>query len=281
MPEIELTAGTIEYEDSGGDGPVLVLLGGLVMDGSVWDPLVEELRGEHRCIVPTLPLGAHRQAMRPDAALSLQGLPTIVRELLERLELEDVTLVQNDHAAAIVLAGEKPQRVARLVISSCEAFENYPPGLPGKNVRATAFVPGGIYVTMQAMRIRALRRLPIAFGWMAKHPLPAELLDRWFQPLQTQAAVRRDFRKYVTGGRRRQMVEACERLRSFTCPTLVVWTPEDKVQRPEHGKRFAALLPDARLVEVADSYTLIMRDQPQAFARAIREFVQQTAEVVA
>ena len=279
MAELELTAGTIEYEDSGGDGPVLVLLGGLVMDGSVWDPLVEQLRGEYRCVVPTLPLGAHRKAMRPDADLSLQGFAAMVRELLERLDLEEVTLVQNDHAAAIVLAGENPPRVARLVISSCEAFENYPPGLPGKNVRATAFIPGGIYLTMQAMRIRALRRLPIAFGWMAKHPLPAELLDRWFEPLQTQAAVRRDFRKYVTSGRRRQMVDACERLRSFARPALVVWTPEDKVQRPEHGKRFAALLPDARLVEIADSYTLIMRDQPQAFARAIREFVQETAEV--
>src|SRR5664280_1458133 len=123
----------------------------------------------------------------------------------------DVTLVQNDHAAALVLAGENPDRVARLVISSCEAFENYPPGLPGKNVRMTAFVPGGIFLTMQALRIRALRRLPIAFGWMAKHPLPDELLDRWFAPLQRQRAVRRDLRKYVTGGRRRQMVEVCGR----------------------------------------------------------------------
>jgi pimeloyl-ACP methyl ester carboxylesterase len=281
MAELELTAGAIEYEDSGGDGPVLVLLGGLVMDGSVWDPLVEQLRGDYRCVVPTLPLGAHRKAMRADADLTLHGFAEMVRELLERLELEDVTLVQNDHAAALVLAAENTARVARLVISSCEAFENYPPGLPGKNVRATAFLPGGIYLTMQAMRIRALRRLPIAFGWMAKHPLPDELLDRWFAPLQRQAAVRRDFRKYVTSGRRRQMVEVCERLRAFKRPALVVWTPEDKVQRPEHGKRFAALLGDARLVEIADSYTLIMRDQPQAFAQAIREFVQETAGIAA
>jgi pimeloyl-ACP methyl ester carboxylesterase len=277
MPEIELTAGTIEYEDSGGDGPVLLLLGGLVMDGSVWDPLVAELSADHRCIVPTLPLGAHRKAMRPDADLSLEGFARMVAELLQRLDLHDATLVQNDHAAAIVLAGENPERVARLVISSCEAFENYPPGLPGKNVRLTAFAPGGIYLTMQAMRVRALRRLPISFGWMAKHPLPDDLLDRWLRPLQTQRAVRRDLRRYVTGGRRRQMLDACEALRAFTRPTLVVWTPEDKVQRPEHGRRFAELLPDARLVEIADSYTLIMRDQPESFARAIREFVRETA----
>ena len=73
------------------------------------------------------------------------------------------------------------------------------------------------------------------------------------------------------------MVDVCERLRSFDRPALVVWTPEDKVARPEHGRRFAELLPDARLVEIADSYTLIMRDQSVAFARAIREFVRETA----
>ncbi|MHB8235740.1 MAG: alpha/beta fold hydrolase [Solirubrobacteraceae bacterium] len=281
MAELELTAGTIEYSDTGGPGPVLVLLGGLVMDGSVWDPVVDDLRKDHRCVVPTLPLGAHRKAMNADADLTLQGFARMVAELLERLELEDVTLVQNDHAAALVLVAENPVRVSRLVISSCEAFENYPPGLPGKNVRMTAFVPGGVFLTMQALRVRALRRLPIAFGWMAKHPLPDALLDRWLQPLQQQRAVRRDFRKYVTSGRRRQMVEVCERLREFSRPTLVVWTPEDKVQRPEHGRRFVELLPDARLVEIADSYTLIMRDQPLAFARAIREFVREPAPTAA
>jgi pimeloyl-ACP methyl ester carboxylesterase len=122
MPRVELTAGTIEYEDTGGAGPTLVLLGGLVMDGSVWEPMVAELRENHRCVVPTLPLGAHRVPMRPDADLSLEGFADMVAELLERLELQDVTLVQNDHAAAIVLAGRRPERVGRLVISSCEAF---------------------------------------------------------------------------------------------------------------------------------------------------------------
>jgi pimeloyl-ACP methyl ester carboxylesterase len=280
MPEIELTAGTIEYEDSGDEGPVLVLLGGLIMDASVWDPLVAELRGEFRCVAPTLPLGAHRKAMRPDADLSLPGFARMIAELLERLDLREATLVTNDHAAALVLAGGGDPalaRVARLVISSCESFENYPPGLPGKNARATAWLPGGAFLAGQAMRFGALRRSPIGFGWMAKHPLPEALLDRWFAPLQQQRGVRRDFRRYVTGGRRREMVEFCERLRGFTRPTLVVWTPEDKVQRPEHGRRFAELLPDARLVEIADSYTLIMRDQPRAFARAIREFVRDTA----
>jgi pimeloyl-ACP methyl ester carboxylesterase len=88
--------------------------------------------------------------------------------------------------------------------------------------------------------------------------------------------VRRDLRKYAAGARRHQMLRVCERLSSFDRPALVVWTPEDRVQRPGHGRRLAELLPAARLVEIPDSYTLIMRDQPVAFARVIREFVRET-----
>src|SRR5438105_10042556 len=276
MPELGLTAGLFDYEDTGGEGPVLVLLGGLVMDGSVWDPVVEELRADHRCVVPTLPLGSHRHPMRRDADLSLRAYGRMVAELLERLDLTDVTLVQNDHAAALALAGERPERVARLVISSCEAFENYPPGLPGKNMRVTAMVPGALLLSMQAMRVRAIRRLPIALGWMSKRALPDELVDGWLRPLQTQRGVRRDLRRYCAGARRREMIAGCVRLTRFDRPALVVWTPEDRVQRPEHGRRLAELLPDARLVEIADSYTLIMRDQPQQFAHAVRDVVHET-----
>jgi pimeloyl-ACP methyl ester carboxylesterase len=166
MSEVELSAGTIEYDDTGGDGPVLVFLHGVAMDGSVWAPVVADLRRDHRCVVPTLPLGAHRRPMRRDADLSLRGFGRMTAELLERLGLEEVTLVQNDHGAVLALAGDDPRRVARLVVSSCEAFENYPPGLPGKNLRMAAMVPGGLFVAMQAMRLPACaaRRLASA-GW--------------------------------------------------------------------------------------------------------------------
>jgi pimeloyl-ACP methyl ester carboxylesterase len=100
--------------------------------------------------------------------------------------------------------------------------------------------------------------------------VPDQLIDRWLLPLQTRRGVRRDLRRYASSARRRQMLEVCERLRSFDRPALVVWTPEDRVQRPDHGRGLADLLPDAQLVEIPDSYTLIMRDQPAAFARGPR-----------
>src|SRR5260370_38779306 len=100
MTEIELSSGTIEYEDTGGDGPVLVLLHGLMMDASLWDGPIGDLSADHRCVAPTLPLGAHRHAMRAGADLSLPGIARLVAEFLDRLDLHAVTLVGNDTGGA-------------------------------------------------------------------------------------------------------------------------------------------------------------------------------------
>jgi len=273
MQEIELPAGIIEYEDTGGSGPVVVLLHGLAMDGSLWRHVVRELRADHRCVVPTLPVGGHRRPMRADADLSLHGLARLQAEFLEALDLREVTLVGNDLGLFQVTVCEYPERIARLVITSCEAFDNIPPGLPGRTVALAAKLPGGLNALVQPLRLRALRRLPLAFGWMAKRPIPHEITDAWLRPLLTQRQIRRDLLKYLHNYDKRDLFAAADCLRSFDRPALVVWAAEDRVMPPAHGRRLAALLPRARLVEIPDSYTLIPEDQPIRLAALIREFV--------
>jgi pimeloyl-ACP methyl ester carboxylesterase len=275
MPAIELSAGIIEYEDNGGNGPIIVLLHGLVMDGSLWRHVVQELRADHRCVVPTLPVGSHRRPMRTDADLSLRGLAQLEAEFLERLDLRDVTLVGNDLGLFQVTAGEYPERIARLVITSCEAFENIPPGLPGHTLALAARFPGGLNALVQPLRLRALRRLPLAFGWMSKRPIPDEITDAWLRPLLTQREIRRDLLKYVRHYSKTDLLAAAERLRFFDRPALVIWAAEDRVMPPKHGRRLAELLPTGRFMEIADSYTLLPEDQPGELARAIRQFIQE------
>jgi pimeloyl-ACP methyl ester carboxylesterase len=279
VPEIELYAGTLEYEDTGGNGPVLVLLHGLAMDGSLWRNVTAVLREDHRCIVPTLPLGGHRRPVRPDADLSIQGMARLVAEFLAELDLNEVTLIGNDWGGAQLLVSEGlDERVGRLVLTSCEAFDNYPPGLPGRAVAQAAAIPGGIYVAFQALRLRPLRRLPLTWGWMSKRPVPDEVMDGWFRSLQTQAEVRRDLRKYALSIPPKEVLLGwSERLRSFDRPALVVWAVEDRVMPSEHGRTLAEVLSQGRLVEIADSYTLIPEDQPEELARAIRGFIQDTS----
>jgi pimeloyl-ACP methyl ester carboxylesterase len=274
LREIELSAGMIEYEDTEGLGPVVVLLHGLVMNGSLWRHVVRDLRADHRCIVPTLPLGGHRWPMRADADLSPRGIGRLEAELLEKLNLHDVTLVGNDSGLYQIAAGEYPERIGRLVLTSCEAFENFPPGLPGFTISLAAKLPGGLNALAQPMRLRVLRRLPFAYGWMTKRPIPHAVTDAWLHPLLTRREIRRDITRYIRASKKGEMLAAAERLRSFDRPALVVWAKEDRVMPPSHGRRLAELLPQGRLIEIADSYTLIPEDQPGELAHAIRQFIR-------
>ncbi len=275
MKEIELSAGTIEYEDSGGGGPVVVLLHGLLMDASLWDGPIAELSADHRCVAPTLPLGAHRRAMHASADLSLPGIAGLVGEFLDRLDLRDVTLVGNDTGGALVqlVMGAGAPRVGRVVLVSCEAFDNLPPGLTGRTLALAGHLSPRMFgLFMQQMGLRMLRRLPIAFGWLTKRGDAATA--RWVKPVMTQPEIRRDAVRVLRAvmGDTQLLLEAAEHLPTFDRPALIVWASDDRVMPPEHGRRLAELLPDAHLVEVPDSYTLIPLDQPAALARAIREF---------
>lgn len=139
-----------------------------------------------------------------------------------------------------------------------------------------ARVPGGLNALAQPLRLRALRRLPFAWGRMSLRPVPDEVMDGWLRPALTRREIRRDLLAYVRACRPGDMLAACEGLRSFDRPALVVWATEDRVMPREHGSRLADLLPRGRLVEVADSSTLIPEDQPLELARAIRRFVRET-----
>jgi pimeloyl-ACP methyl ester carboxylesterase len=274
--EIELSAGIIEYEDTG-DGPALVLLHGLMMDASLWDGPIADLSADHRCVAPTLPLGAHRHAMHADADLSLPGIARLVTEFLDRLDLHDVTLVGNDTGGALVqllMCGDAA-RVGRVVLASCDAFDNFPPGLTGKTLVLTGKLSPRMFgLFMQQMRLRVLRRLPAAFGWLTMRGDAATA--RWMKPVLQQPEIRRDAVRALRAAAADPhiLVQAAERLPSFNRPALVVWASEDRVMPPEHGRRLAELLPQGQLVEIADSYTLISLDQPARLAQVIRGFTR-------
>jgi len=283
MQAIKLSAGTIEYDDTGGSGPVLVLLHGLLMDSSLWDGVAAHLAADHRCLAPTLPLGAHRRAMHADADLSPPAIARLVAEFLDRLDLHDVTLVGNDTGGALVqllmAAGTDggAGRIGRAVLVSCDAFDNFPPGLTGKTLVLMGRLSPRVFgLFMQQMRLRAVRRLPVAFGWLTKRGDASTA--RWMTPVTTQPEIRGDAVRMLraAGADTNLLLQAAERLPSFDRPALVVWASEDRVMPPAHGRRLADLLPRGRLVEVADSYTLVPLDQPARLAQLVREFTLAT-----
>jgi pimeloyl-ACP methyl ester carboxylesterase len=271
---IEVPAGVIEYDEVG-SGPPVVLLHGVLMDHTLWDRVLPLLPQGFRYLRPVLPLGAHRRAMDPGADLTLPGQVRIVADVLDALELEDVTLVHSDWGGGLFLTARGlDRRVARQVILPCEAFDNFPPGLPGRMVALAARLPAGLQLAARQLRVGWLRRLPMLYGQMARRPVADEVIRRWTEPVLSDPGVRRDLLAYARGTfDKAALVRDTEALRGFQGDVLVLWSPDNRVMPPEHGPRLAALLPRGRYAEIPGAYVLSTLDEPDAVARQMGEFL--------
>lgn len=279
MPHVSLEPGTIHYTDDGPrDAPVVVLLHGALVDGRLWRKVVPGLAGAHRVIVPDLPLGAHAIALAPHADRTPAGIARLVADLLAALDLRDVTLVGNDSGGALaqLVAADHPERLGRLVLASCDAFENCPPGL------FSALMPLARHERLLRLVYATLRwewtwRLPVTFGWLIRHPMDHGVVRSWVTAIGAGGGTFRDGAEFVRGLDAGVTEAVARRLPRFDRPVLVLWAREDRLFPPAHAPRLAALFADARVVWIEDSYAFVSEDQPAATAEAICTFVAETA----
>lgn len=272
--EIELPAGRIRYREAG-EGKPVVFVHGFLVDGRLWDGVVDRLSDRCRCIAPDWPIAAHQVAMNPDADLSPPGIAALIAGFLEALELEDVTIVGNDSGGAMsqVLVTRHPERIGRLVLTNCDTHDNFPPGI-FKAMPPLAKLPGGMTVLSAPFRIGALART--AFKPFARTPIPADLVASWMRPSLSDPGVKRDATKVTAGMNKRYTLEAAERLSESELPLLLTWAPGDKLFPISYAERLEKETPNARLVRIPDASTFVALDQPARLADEIATFVQQS-----
>lgn len=274
MKSVELPAGTIEYREHGDPaGPPVVLLHGLLMNDAQWGLALPLLPSGFRYVLPVLPLGGHRIPMREHADLTLDGMVGVVADFLDALELTDVTLVVTDWGGPLFLtAAGRDQRIARLVICPSEAYDNFPPGFPGKVTWLATRTTGTIALAMRQLRVGWLRNRFFMFGMMARKPIPQDVIEAWTEAGLADKRIRRDLLKYSrTKFDYPGLVRATNALADFTGPTLVLWS-RNRVMPVEHAQQLAALT-GGRLRFVDDAKALIMLDQPEQTAHEIGAFL--------
>ncbi|MCK0175385.1 MULTISPECIES: alpha/beta fold hydrolase [Mycobacteriaceae] len=274
MRTVDVTAGTIEYREEGDpDGPPVVLLHGLLMNDTVWDLALPALPPGFRYLLPVLPLGGHRIPMRADADLTLAGMVGVVADFLDALDLVDVTLVVTDWGGPLFLTDMgRDKRVARMVICPSEAFENFPPGWPGKVAWLASRSPLTVAIAMRQLKVGWLRRRRLMFGMMAKKPVPQHIVDAWLDAALADERIRRDLVRYcATRFVDAELVRATERLAAFDGDVLVLWT-RNPVMPDDHARRLTELT-GGTLRYVDDAYVLLMLDQPERTAREIGAFL--------
>jgi pimeloyl-ACP methyl ester carboxylesterase len=277
--EARLEQGTIRYRELGSGEPIL-LVHGLLVNGELWREVAPRLARDFRVIVPDWPLGSQELAMKAGTDLSPLGLAAIVADFMSELDLRGVTLVGNDTGGAIcqLVAVHHPERLARLVLTPCDAYENFLPPM-FRPLQALARIPGAVFAIAQSLRPRPARRLPFAFGWLSKRGIPDELSDAWLAPALSSAAIRREIASVLKGIDSRYTLAAAERFGDFDKPVLIAWAPEDRFFKQRYAERLAAAFPNARLESIEDSYTFVPIDQPERTAELVAAFAAGTPAV--
>jgi pimeloyl-ACP methyl ester carboxylesterase len=243
-------------------------------------PLLDD---RFRCVVPDLPLGSHREPMKPDADLTPPGVARIVADFMATLHLEDVTLVGNDTGGAIsqMVAANHPEHLGRLVLTPCDAYENFLPPF-FRPLQYAAKVPGLLTALVQPTRLRAMQRGPLAFGLLiSPENIDPDVLNAWVRPYLSNSGIRRDTIKFLRSISNRYTLDAAEKLRRFDRPTLIAWAPEDRFFKLRYAERLAAEIPNARLARIEHSRTFVSEDQPERLAEEIASFVSETTRAAA
>ena len=227
MAELALRQATIEYEEFGPQdsphAPVL-FVHGILVDGRLWREVAEGLaRRGFRCIVPTWPLGSHTIPVKEATALSLPGVAEMINDAIVALDLSDVTLVGSDTGGALcqLVVDAYPDRIGRLVLSNCDAFDKCPP-FPFDIVFGLLRGPISIKALFGQLRLRMLRHSPLGFGLLINRP-DADLTSAWLQPCLKDSRICRDLAALLRQVATFDLTDVATRLPRFTKPVTLVW----------------------------------------------------------
>ncbi len=270
--EVSLPQGTVRYYDQG-TGPTLVFIHGLLANSQLWSRVIPQLVSQFRCIAPDLPLGAHSHPMHPDADLSPLGVAHLVTDFLEALDLHEVTLVGNDTGGAIcqLVIAHHPERISRLVLTNCDAFENFfPPLVSPFSFGARVF--GIQFANFLAWVLHARSAQRVFMAALAHRRPGAGELDAAFSPLLHQPGVRSDMTRFLRAVSNRYTLEAAQHFSSFHHPVLLVWGKDDPFFSSRLAVRLQQAFPDATLKQLSHSRAFVPVDQPEILARQITEF---------
>ena len=252
---------------------MVLFVHGLLVNGLLWRKVVPKLGGQFRCITPDWPLGSHQVAMNPEADLGLPALAGLIAEFMEALDLREVTLVGNDTGGALcqMVAAWHSDRLARLVLTPCDAFEDDMP-TAFEYFKVVARTPGATWLLAQSMRLPLNRRLPIAYGWLGT--IPDEITDAYARPVREDPGVLHDAIKTIRSISKVHTQAAAEGLPKFDRPVLIAWPRHCHFFPFKNAQRLAKTFPNARLVEIEGSQAFVSEDQPERLAELIADFAR-------
>ncbi len=259
MPFAHVNGQKLYYEDTGGDGPVIVFSHGLLMDSSMFAPQVQALRGQWRCI--TWDERGHGQTA--DSAhcdpFTYYDSANDLAALLAHLGVHKAVLAGMSQGGYLSLrcALTHPEVVRALVLIDTQALQEDPQKMAGHEVLVKAWLEGGLSDEIAAVVAHTI----LGDGW-ADAPL--------WQAKWKQVTVPNLLQCFTTLGSRDDI---SDRIRAITVPALVVHGALDHAIDLQRAQAMADALPHAQMVVVPDGGHASNLTHPEPVNAALTAFL--------
>ncbi|MCC5980303.1 MAG: alpha/beta hydrolase [Oceanicaulis sp.] len=251
-------------ESGPADSPALVLMHGFSHSLEGFEGWADALSDSYRVIRLDLP-GHGVTGPHPDGAYSNEDTTAQVAELLDALELDRFVIGGNSLGGLVAwrYAADNPERGAGLVLIS--------PG--GYSINNVGDEPAEVPLPIQMY----LRLAPDAGVRMATEALygdPSRLSDARVEEIAQMMRQPGIGEALIARLNQFTLPDPEPVLATISVPALILWGAEDRMVPAEHGERFAAIMPDARLITYEGAGHVAMEEIPDDTAADVRAFLE-------
>jgi pimeloyl-ACP methyl ester carboxylesterase len=268
--------GSMSYLDVG-QGPAVLFVHGVFMNGLLWRKALSELSSTRRCVAVDLPAHGH-SAVTDEQDLSLPGLADLIGELCEQLGLEAVDLVGNDTGGALcqIFAVRHGELLRTLTLTNCDAHDNLPPAAFALGKQLAEQGQLAPLVAELGKSVDLARGDPgLAMGY--KHPerLPDELVLAYMGPFADPERARQ-LERFVKSTKVEDLLAVEPGLEALRKPTLIVWGTDDRFFEIHWAQWLAEHIPGVqRVEEVAGGGLFFCDEHSDEFVAALRPFLEE------
>jgi pimeloyl-ACP methyl ester carboxylesterase len=280
--EIDTPSGSISYVEQG-SGPVALFVHGVLLNGYLWRHQLEELKTLRRCIAVDL-LAHGDTTISETQDVSVTANAHMLAEFLDALKIEQVDLVGNDSGGGVcqIFAALYPQRVRSLVLTNCDAHDNWPPE-PFKPF-VSMVAAGGLPQTLSAMLAdKSIYRSAQALGPAYERPenVSDDTIETYLKPHLRSPQRTHDLERFVNAFDCRHTVEIEKPLRQLQAPTLIAWGTDDIYFDLKWSHWLEAAIPGTeKRMEFDGARIFFPEERARDFNDAVRGHWNKTSDVV-
>jgi pimeloyl-ACP methyl ester carboxylesterase len=244
-------AGKFKYIDEG-NGPVLLLLHGLMGALSNWEGVIEGFKNKYKVIIPMLPIYD-----MPIKEAGLEGLQEFVEDFVAYKQLTSFNLIGNSLGGHIALLYTlaHPEQVNRLVLTgSSGLFEN---------------TMGGSYPKRGSYEYINER---VEYTFYDPKVATKELVDEVFDLTNSIPKCMR----IVAIAKSAQRNNVSKLLHQIQTPTALIWGLNDTITPPSVAHDFNRLIPNSELYFIDKCCHAPMMEHPEKFNSILSAYFEKT-----